>query len=83
MALMHAAKDPQMRAKMILGEAFSRYIELIRWLERELSKESPEVNKMVIGFAQGTPLPWVGNKESVGEVQRRIAEDWFREVDNK
>ncbi len=75
-ALMHAATDDAMRAKMILGEAFGRYVELIAWLERELARESDATRQRVAGFADGLPIPGQSSKAAVVAIQQRLASDW-------
>ncbi len=49
-ALLHAQSDPEMRLRMILGEAYSRMNAVIDWLSGELAKESVKLHDMAAKF---------------------------------
>lgn len=53
-AFEHARTDPEMRLRMIMGEAYRKYAEAIRYIQTELAKE-PEAVRLLANKFAGRP----------------------------
>jgi|SRR5215472_3060326 len=45
-ALIYGATNPDIRLRMLMGEANARWLALLHWLKGELARESPEVREL-------------------------------------
>jgi hypothetical protein len=72
MALTHAATDPELRLRMILGEACCKLNDVVSWLRLELEKEKAEVREMARKFDRQPELLARKVAEPIASVQQRL-----------
>ncbi len=65
MALDEAARSPDFRVQMIVGEAYQRYSEVVRWLAAEIKKESPATQEAFRAMVRTVPKSRYANHQAV------------------
>lgn len=89
-ALGTVSADPEMRLRMILGEAYQKYADLIRWIGAELEKDerkAPGLEALARKFASDPMKPLLrgisGRDGLVVAIQQGMLEDAVRELRNE
>lgn len=83
-AFHHAASDPEMRLKMIFGETYRAYQDLLFDLTQKLAKESAETRALARKCVAdpGIIHRWVRD-EKISEVQQRLLEAAYPEAEEQ
>jgi hypothetical protein len=55
-ALHHGATDPEIRLRMLMGEAYAKWHDFMTWFKGELDREPPEVREMAARFVENADL---------------------------
>jgi hypothetical protein len=71
-ALAYAQSDPEMRLRMILGEAYAKATAIIDWLRAELYKEPGAVRRLAEDFAHDPDLLLRKVEGDVGATQLKM-----------
>src|SRR5215472_4433929 len=71
-ALTYGATNPEIRLRMLMGEAFAKWTDLLKWFREELSKESPEVQELANRSIAGDSPLLLGRGDKVLDAQLRF-----------